>query len=47
MEERVKSDSDITEKKIKKQSQKDMDGVIGCLVLGIISAFFPIKYILI
>ena len=47
MEEREKSDIDITEKKIKKQSQKDMDGVIGGLVFGIISAFFPIKYILI
>lgn len=43
MEEREKSNNDITEKKIKKQSQKDMYGVMGGFVSGILYAFFSYK----
>ncbi len=39
MENQEKNDSTTTEKKNQKKSQKDMNGLIGCLVLGGLFAF--------
>jgi len=39
VENQEKNDSTTTEKKNKKKSQKDMNGLIGCLVLGGLFAF--------